>query len=259
MTHESNSPTHLLAYSIILVLTSFGCAASLADEATPEITGQFAGLSYVETLTGGADVGDELPMLIALHYMTGSPATSIEHYGGVDVPARLLSLEGPYEFEEGFSWFPDGYYELEAASQAEITVSIADRIASFIQEATEAFPTRGKPILTGYSQGADLTHVIALREPELILAGLPMGGRFRDDWPAETTESTELLPTIILFHGATDTAVNVSESLAAATYYAANGVTVVLNIYAGVGHAYPVQMKKDFQNVFGRLVQSAAD
>lgn len=244
---------------IALVLTGFGSAVSRADDANPKATDQLEGLTYVETLTAGAESGSELPMLIAMHYMTGSPATSIRDYGGVDVPVRLLSLQGPHPFEDGFSWFPDGYYELDAASQLEVTVEIADRVARFIRAAVDAYPTRGKPILTGYSQGADLTHMIALRQPGLIHAGLPMGGRFPEAWLDGAPAGAALPSEMTLFHGAADQAVDVSESFAAAQYYSANGVTVTLHTYADVGHSYPAQMKRDYRDTVARLVEAIED
>ncbi len=257
--HENADRTYLLVCLLTLVITSFGSAAGGADVPQPGATGQLEGLSYSETVTAGADEGSELPMVIALHYMTGSPATSIRDYGGVDVPVRLLSLQGPHEIEGGYSWFPDGYYERDPASQLEVTVSISDRIARFIRAATQAYPTQGKPILTGYSQGADLTHMIALRESGLIRAGIPMGGRFPDAWLDAAPADVELPLNMTLFHGAVDEAVDVSESLAAATYYTANDVSVVLHTYAEVGHSYPERMKLDYQDVIARLVESMDD
>ena len=117
-THERTSRSCHIACLLALVLTSLVCAAGKSDAAKPATTEELGGLSYVETLTAGADEGSELPMLIALHYMTGSPATSIADYGGLDIPVRLLSLEGPHQLEGGYSWFPDGYYDLDAASAA---------------------------------------------------------------------------------------------------------------------------------------------
>ena len=64
---------------------------------------------------------------------------------------------------------------------------------------------------------------------------------------------------MMLFHGAADEAVNVNESLAAAAFYTANGVTVTLHTYADVGHSYPSQMKTDFQEVLARLVEELED
>lgn len=249
----------VLASLIILSPGCFGGATDLSGEGISEISGQFAGLSYVETLTGDAGKNAELPMLIAMHYMSGSPATSIEDYAGLNMPIRLLSLQGPHNFGDGFSWFPDGYYDLDAEAQLEVTIGVANQVASFIREAIQALPTKGKPILVGYSQGADLTHMIALREPGLILAGLPMGGRFPVEWSDTAAGEPQLPSKIVLFHGATDTAVDVRESLAAATYYAENGVTVVLHVYAGVGHSYPAQMKADYQRAIEQIVQSGED
>lgn len=224
------------------------------DEGSSPRTATLAGIAYVETLTGGAEAEGELPMLIALHYMGGSPDSSVADYGGIDVPARLLSLAGPHEFRDGYSWFSDDYYELDAESQRAETFAVAERVADFIRKARETYPTRGAPVLTGYSQGADLTHVIALQEAELISAGLPMGGRFPEAWRSPAEAATALPPEIVLFHGAADQAVDVAESIAAARYYTMQGVSVTLHTYAGVGHAYPARMKADYEAAAERLL-----
>ncbi len=259
MTHRTARSISCRVCAVILGIVFVTNVTHAAGEEVPEMSGEFAGISYVETLTGGASKGAELPMLIALHYMSGSPATSIADYGDISVPARLLSLAGPHRFGNGYSWFPDRYYELDMATQNEITQDVATRVMHFIREAMEAYPTSGKPVLTGYSQGADLTHVIALREPGLILAGLPMGGRFPDAWLDTVAEGSDVQPEIALFHGAADKAVGVGESLAAAKYYTAHGATVTLHTYAGVGHTYPAQMKSDYTYIVERLLQVAGD
>ena len=239
--------------SLLVVACFLAWSPSFADDRVPPMSGELAGLSYIETLMDGARVGAELPMVIALHYMGGSPATSIADYGDVDVQARLLSLAGPNAFNEGYSWFPDGYYDLDAIEQREITFDVADKVATFIRLATEAYPTRGRPILAGYSQGADLAHVIALRDPHLIAAALPMGGQFPDAW-TEALDSDSALPReMLLFHGAVDEAVSVAESVAAMQYYTAHGVSTTLRTYAGVGHSYPAEMKRDYAATVRRL------
>ncbi len=249
---QSISCRVLVAILALVIVTS---VTGAANEEAPGISAEFAGIPYVETLTGGASEGNELPMLIALHYMSGSPATSIADYGNVEVPARLLSLAGPHRFDDGYSWFPDGYYELDVAAQSSIALDVAKNVVHFIEEAIEAYPTRGKPVLTGYSQGADLIHLIALHRPGLISAGLPMGGRFPDAWHEAIAGDSDVPSEIALFHGAADRAVDVGESLSAAEYYTAHGATVTLHTYAGVGHAYPAQMKSDFKNISERLLQ----
>ncbi|MEL7045982.1 MAG: hypothetical protein AAGL66_13300 [Pseudomonadota bacterium] len=258
-TYKKTSAADFFARLFVLATISLSSAVVEADVLKTEAAEQLEGLTYAATVTSGADEASELPLVIALHYMTGSPATSLEDYGGIDVPVRLLSLQGLHELDGGYSWFPDGYYELDAASQLEVTVRVSDRIARFIRAAVQAYPTRGKPILTGYSQGADLTHMIALRESGLVFAGIPMGGRFPDAWVDSAPAGAELPAKMVLYHGAVDTTVDVGESIAAATYYTAKGVSVVLRTYAGVGHAYPLQMKLDYQEVIARLVESIDD
>lgn len=251
------SPTKLVRATVGVALLAlvdvvYADVATGEDETSGWTT--LAGIAYVETLTGGAEADAELPMLIALHYMGGGPSTSVDDYGDIDVPARLLSLAGPHEFRDGYSWFSPGYYDLDSEAQRAETFSVAERVADFIREARRAYPTRGVPILTGYSQGADLTHVIALRNADLIAAGLPMGGRFPESWRSDAAAKFTLPAEIVLFHGAADQAVDVSESIAAARYYTKSGVSVTLHTYAGVGHAYPARMKADYEAAATRLL-----
>ncbi|MEM7504802.1 MAG: dienelactone hydrolase family protein [Pseudomonadota bacterium] len=242
--------------AVLVALSTRAVADAQTGETLAQPLSTLAGISYVETVTGGAAQDAELPMLLALHYMGGSPDSSIADYGDVEVPLRLLSLAGPHEFRNGYSWFTPGYYELDSNDQRTETFAVAERIAEFIREALERYPTHGAPLLTGYSQGADLTHVIALREPELIAAGLPMGGRFPTAWHDERQTPAPLPQEIVLFHGAADEAVDVAESLAAARYYTAQGVNVTLHTYADVGHAYPARMKADYEAAVRRLLRS---
>ncbi len=254
--------TRLIAFTPVAALfaLSTSALAGAVDEAVDASAARqlttLAGIAYSETLTGGAESGAELPMLIALHYMGGSPDSSIADYGDVEVPLRLLSLAGPHKFRDGYSWFPPGYYELDAESQRTETFAIAERVAEFVREALKRYRTRGAPVLTGYSQGADLTHVIALHHAQLIAAGLPMGGRFPPEWRDDQDADSTLPREVILFHGGADEAVDVAESLTAARYYTTHGVNVTLHTYADVGHAYPERMKADYEAAVMRLLDS---
>ena len=248
--------TVCVTVAVLLALITQTSAEAQSGETVAQPLSTLAGISYAETVTGGAAPDAELPMLLALHYMGGSPDSSIADYGDIDVPLRLLSLAGPHEFRNGYSWFTPGYYELDTDPQRTETFAVAERVAEFIREALKRYPTRGAPVLTGYSQGADLTHVIALHQPELIAAGLPMGGRFPAAWRDDRQAMSPLPKEIVLFHGAADEAVEVAESLAAARYYTAQGVNVTLHTYADVGHAYPARMKADFEATVRRLLES---
>jgi len=226
------------------------CSACAQERHSPQANG----ISYEVVVRQGSE-SDRLPMLIALHYMGGSPESSREDYTNIDISARILLLAGPYPIDDGYSWFPDGYYELDAITQTQIIIDTAQALAVFIEEVVKTYDTQGRPIITGYSQGADLAHILALHHAEQISAIIPMGAQFHDAW-VEQTLSTNLLPeNIMLFHGQADDVVSIEHANAAHTYYSQRNTNVSLEIFENVGHAYPPKMKKAFEQVAIQLLK----
>jgi phospholipase/carboxylesterase len=199
---------------------------------------------------------DALPMIVGLHYMTGSPETSRDDHGGLDFPARLILPAGPYPADGGHSWFPDGYYEWDESRQAKTTLAMADQLADFITRVVALRPTVGKPIVTGYSQGGDLSYVLALHHPELIRAALPMGARLPAAWrPDRLSIPVEDAPSVFVFHGREDPIVSVAGAREAAAYLEGLGISVELHEYADTGHAYPESMRSDYRRIAADLLE----
>lgn len=220
-----------------------------------EVEAELAGFTYLEVTTGDASPEDALPIIVGLHYMTGSPETSRDDYGGLAFPARLIFPAGPYRSDNGYSWFPDGYYEWEASRQAEVTLAVAEKLAAFISQLVALRPTVGKPIVTGYSQGGDLSYVLALRHPELIRAALPMGARLPEAWrPARLSVPADDAPSVYIFHGLEDAIVPVPAARAAAAFLEGLGFSVELREYPDTGHGYPEAMRSDYQRIVSDLL-----
>lgn len=212
-----------------------------------------AGLIY-ELDSPTENASDALPMLVALHYMGGSPQTSRGDYAGITVPARILLLRGPYALERGFSWFPDGYYQLDADEQARITFEIADRLARFLDVVTKRYKTIGLPVVTGYSQGADLSHVLALHHGDKVGAILPMGARFEPEWITGASPDASFPAKVVLFHGEMDTTVPIKHSHKALDFYRAHSVPVTLEAFANAAHSYPANMKQRYEEVANEIL-----
>lgn len=220
-----------------------------------ELRGELAGFTYLEVTTGDASPEDALPMIVGLHYMTGSPESSRDDYGGLDFPARLILPAGPHRTEGGHSWFPDGYYEWDEDRQAKTTLGVAERLAEFISRVVALRPTLGKPIVTGYSQGGDLSYVLALHHPELIRAALPMGARLPEAWRLQRLSiPAEDAPSVFVFHGREDAIVPVAGAREAAAFIESLGISVELHEYADTGHAYPSSMRSDYQRIVSDLL-----
>jgi predicted esterase len=212
-----------------------------------------AGFSY-EMAATSSDPDVKLPMVVALHFMGGSPETSREDYANIKKPARILLLAGPYKIEGGYSWFPDGYYEMEADAQARVTLETADRLSVFLSKVTQQYNTDGLPIITGYSQGADLAHVLAIHHGNQIGAIVPMGARFESEWYVGVEKETVFPREVILFHGETDTTVPITYSQSAQKFYQDKGVNVSLEAFPNTAHAYPLTMKQKYEEIIDRLL-----
>ncbi len=236
--------TRFFLFALIASIATCSAGAQQFDE---------FGFSY-ELETQSSDTQQALPMIIAMHYMGGSPDTSREDYANVGKPARIVLMQGPYETDGGYSWFPDGYYEMEPDAQAKLTLEIGNRLAQFIHQVTRKYNTKGKPIVTGYSQGADLSHVLALHHGNAVRAILPMGARFEPEWLQGVTPNSPMPETVVLFHGEVDRIVSIDQSVKAGDYYRQFGVSVVVNGFPNTGHAYPAAMKQSYERVVRDLL-----
>lgn len=207
-----------------------------------------------EVVASTFDTDETLPMIVALHYMGGSADTSREDYANITQPARIILLQGSFEIDSGYSWFPGGYYQLAAAEQSVVTLEIASRVADVIEELTGKYATNALPIITGYSQGADIAHVLALHHGSLISAIIPMGARFETEWTHGTSKESMLQGPVNLFHGDADETVSIIHSQKAESYYQSFDVPVHLTTFEGVAHAYPQTMKEKYEDLANELL-----
>ncbi len=205
------------------------------------IRGRAAGLVYEETLVGGAQVADALPLVIALHQLGAGPRGASRVFARAsDCPARIVAPRGPLRHPPGFS-FIDAY----AADPAEVLVPElrrgADRLARFIAEIRRERPTVGTPIVTGFSQGGIMTFALAALHPESVGIALPAAGTLpRPLWP----EASPDLPPILAFHGARDTIVPISGARAAIEHVRRLGRDAQLVVYPNAGHRFTREMRR---------------
>jgi phospholipase/carboxylesterase len=158
------------------------------------------GVRFVELLTGGANAGEPLPLVIAIHGRGGSPQNMAHLFDAYKDRARVIL---PYGFEplgDGFNWLTRWFDE---PAFADDTRQAADRLAAMIAELVHRHPIVGKPIVTGFSQGGILSFTLAVLHPEIVRAAFPVGGflappLYPDAWPKGVE-----MPRVHAFHGST--------------------------------------------------------
>ncbi len=216
-----------------------------ADPTTAAELPEVAGVHYLELVTAGADPNAELPMIIAIHGLGDSPEGFQSLLADFDRPARVILPRALDPHEPGWSWFPIRARDADVEGLAAGIDHAADTLAPAIAELSKQRPTRGKPILTGFSQGGMLSFALAVEHGELFSVALPVGGWLPPPlWPKPDADP-KLAPPIIAFHGDADRAVKLEPTEDAVKHLQSAGYAVQLEVYAGVGHAIPPDIRAD--------------
>jgi predicted esterase len=208
------------------------------------------GTTYWEILVG--DVQPNSPTVLALHYMTGD-ATSLQVlFTNLNRPIRVVFLQGRYPYEGGYSWYSDEerFYDRPEAAQAPDIKQESDAIAAFLS--CYKAENSGKVVVTGMSQGGDLTLALCAYYPDLLHLALPMAGRLSSVMRPEQPPQTSL-PRVSMMQGADDHIVSVASAEEAVEWLRQSGYEAELHVYPGVGHAISYGMVDHIQQTLMAL------
>jgi phospholipase/carboxylesterase len=229
-------PRAALAFGFVAVL----CAPAAPARAAPPKPLPFL---YLEVVTGGARADEPLPLVIALHGRGDTAEGFAPLFRELPVRARVAILRAPRPWGEGQAWFLGGWAPTDdrAAVAAEL-LSHADRVAATADAIRAARPTRGKPVVMGFSQGGMLTWAVALKHPRAFAAAFPVAGFLFPEMLERTAVDGRAMPPITAFHGAADTLVSADEDRLGARLLEKRGTRVDLRISPGVRHQMPPAM-----------------
>lgn len=230
----------LLPFVPLLLFLSFETVAAEPRAASLE------GTRYLVFETAGANPKASLPMIVGLHYSSAKPETMLEYFDGIGFPARIVLPQGEYPRRDGYSWFPTDYAEAGQAAQ-DVAVSAAEKkMAAFVDDVRDRYPTRGKPAVMGVSYGGDVSFLLAIRHPQLFSASFPIAARFLPAWMPKTNACKPHCPPIRAMHGDADTTVPMGPTRDAVARLKRMGFDVAITPYAGVPHDFDLRMERDF-------------
>ncbi len=134
-------------------------------------------LKFVEHVTAGAKPDAKLPLVIAIHGLGDRP----DHFVGLfrDYPAqiRVIAPRGPTAHNRGYSWFPVKLpVRGDDAEMVRGIRSSVTKLAALTRYLVRKRPTKGRPVVTGFSQGGILSFALAVAEPDLFAASIPLAG-----------------------------------------------------------------------------------
>jgi phospholipase/carboxylesterase len=228
---------------IALVLTTWSSCGAAPDErvgAEHVENGvrvrdlSLAGFRYLEVVPARAAPDAELPLVVWLHGRGDAPQAPDGPFLGLD-RMRLVLPQAPERFHRGYAWLPVSAAPGQSAALVRGLRTRSDELARFIRELEERHPTRGRPIVAGFSQGGMLTMTLAIHHPDVVGDAFPIAG-----WlpPALSSVSgpTPVHPPIRAMHGAVDAVLPAPRTERAVGSLARRGYDVELRVYDGVGH-----------------------
>jgi predicted esterase len=241
---------HLRSSAILLfglLCAAIACGAQPPRSATAappatwvEVDGARMLVTTTRAARGRSDAG--LPILIVLSWSRSTPAEALAEVGYVDieVPARIVAIEGFERDGGGFSWWrrtrpapddPDRDDEL-----VPLLTARAARLAALVDAVRRHFGSESPPVVSGISQGGDLSIALGVLHPTAIAAALPIASRFPEPmWPRPAEPGAALPPTDA-FQGTADPKAPFASLERAISALRDRGYPVVLHGYHDVAH-----------------------
>ncbi len=217
----SPSPSPL-ALALALALALVACGSS------PPPPPAIAPLEHLDLTTGGASPTDTLPLVVALHGRGDTVDRFARAFRDMPTPARVVLLRAPvHEGQSGDAWFTFRH-EHTWEHVADDLDTQCDRIVATVDAIEAAHPSRGRPILTGFSQGGMIAYAMALRHPDRFAALYPVSGILITELYAHDHIDAPRVPPIVAFHGTRDEIIPIDADREAIATLEARGVHVEL-------------------------------
>lgn len=227
---------------VAIALFAWGCTESGERSS--------ARLEFVEVVTGEADPASPLPLFVGIHGLGDTPERfSTFFFERVTFPARFVFLRGPDEHGDGFSWFPISRSPGVSDYTTELLES-AGRIGATAQSLAHEYPTLGKPVVFGFSQGGMLSFALAANDRSGFRAAVPIAGFLPE--PLLPDEIDEPI-SVRAYHGADDRLISAADARASVEHLKSLGAPADIVVYEGVGHSMSRQMGDDILAAFQLL------
>jgi len=239
-------PRAVVAF-IFVALSLPAAACARARHAEP--------LPYVEVLTGGATADAELPLIIALHGRGDTAGDFASLFHDFKARARVAVLRPPHVWGTGQAWFLEAYAHAQnrPRTAAEL-MALADRVVATAEAIAAKHPTRGRPVVMGFSQGGMLAWAVAIARPRAISASFPVAGFLFAEILEKARVDAAAIPPIVAFHGDADPLVPVEEDRRGVRALEKRGVHADLRIYPGLGHTIAPGLRDDLFEAMSRAL-----
>lgn len=195
-----------------------------------------AGVHFLLRHTTGTDQAAELPMIVAIHGLGDTPEGFEPILRAFGDPARLVFPRGLDAHGTGFAWFGRGPSRTAQIAHA------ATQLAGMLDELVKRYPTRGKPIVTGFSQGGMLAYALATLHPDRLAVAIPLAGALPLELVPEHAPVTA--PPIFALHGDADPVLSIAPTRELTQLLRERGFRADLTEYPDVAHTVSPAMHR---------------
>lgn len=184
---------------ILLIILVLGLAQWWFKDPTIDVPTNDVSFGYIVKYSGNSGRSDLLPMLVALHG-NGDKAKNFYNTAldQLNVPARIILLKGPLSYGGGGAW------PWTAADFNKYGKAISEAIELLVHK----YPTKGKPILLGFSTGGMMAYYQAVKHGDVYSYIFPVSGQLSKELLGD--ESSSPGAEVFAFHGKNDNVISIS-------------------------------------------------
>jgi phospholipase/carboxylesterase len=149
-----------------------------------------------------ADPAEARPLVVVLHGRGGQPERFARRFAKLEPHARVVALGGPQRSGRGRAWLTREARGDAGPLEADELARASDALVSTLETLQAQYPTTGKPVLVGYSQGGMVALATAARHPEAVSRVIAVSAKL----PVELAPHLvgQDAPEIQLLHGGAD-------------------------------------------------------
>jgi phospholipase/carboxylesterase len=252
-----------LAFAILSLslLTSFARPAldeapDLAGESTYRVTRHFAaGLEYLVVEPPDLPADAELPMVVFIHGRSSVPTPPTGAFYGIATPVRVILPRGPERSGDGYSWMPVSAHFGESPPLVDAMERSTRMLAEAMIQWRHRHPTRGKPIVVGFSQGGMLAANLALRHADSIAGAFPIAAWVPPSLMPGPIDRYAAHAPIHALHGADDPVLSAPRTRATFARLRALGYEVSYEEIDGAGHEVDDRMAERLRDRIEALLE----
>ncbi len=213
-----------------------------------------AGLEYLVVTTGGAQADEALPLVLAVHGMGDRPESFARLFQGLPLKARVIVPRAPRPHGDGGSWYLTRREDKDKDARAASIEDAATRLATLLEELSLSFPTTGRAVVTGFSQGGVLSFILAIRHPALFKLAVPLSGELPWLLRPRPPEVGTRAPRIRALHGSADRLFSLDGTQRGVEHLVGLDYDAVVTSYPGIKHKLSPEMRKELYRLLAEAL-----